>query len=208
MQNKRKIGKLITFEGIDGCGKSTQISKLKTFFKNSSDNVIFTREPGGIPEAEEIRKHFLKNSKIDFLKETEILLLLSARNEHYNKLIKPALDRGKIVICDRFADSTLAYQCYSDEKLELFYKKIHKILFKDFKPTLTILMDISPKIASNRLSLRSKKNSFDMKGLNYFNQVRKKYLSIAKDNKRIKTLKAEKSIDKLFKEIIDSIKEI
>ena len=150
MQNKLKIGKLITFEGIDGCGKSTQISKLKTFFKNNLDNVIFTREPGGIPEAEEIRKHFLKNTKIDFLKETEILLLLSARNEHFNKLIKPAIERKKIVICDRFTDSTFAYQCHSDKKLELFYKKIHKLLFNDFRPALTILMDISPKLAAKR----------------------------------------------------------
>ena len=117
MQNKKEIGKLITFEGIDGCGKSTQIAMLKKYFlKQNFKKIIFTREPGGVPEAEFIRNNFLTNKITSFLKESEILILLAARNEHYKKLIKPTLEKRMTVICDRFTHSTYAYQCYNNNK--------------------------------------------------------------------------------------------
>ena len=169
MQNKIKIGKFITFEGIDGCGKTTQLYKLKKFFLDTGEkNVIFTREPGGVKEAEYIRKIILK-SNYEFLHQTEILLLLAARNEHYKKLILPSITKKKVVFCDRFIHSTYAYQCHDNANLEKFYGKIHKMIFQNFKPSLTILLDIDPETAGNRISSRSKKDIYDKKILNFLN---------------------------------------
>tara|TARA_E500000178_G_scaffold192874_1_gene190842 strand:- start:830 stop:1477 length:648 start_codon:yes stop_codon:yes gene_type:complete len=208
MQNKLKIGKLITFEGIDGCGKSTQISKLKSFFlRKNLKNIIFTREPGGVPQSEKIRKLLLskKNDKLE--KQTEILLLLAARNEHYKTLIRPALFQRKIIICDRFSHSTLAYQCYKDSELEIFYKKIHYMLLNNFKPDLSILLDLEPKVAAERILKRSNNNFFDAKEERYFKQIRKKYLTLAKKDKNIKIFNANISADELFKKIKKTILE-
>ena len=198
MQNKIKIGKFITFEGIDGCGKTTQLYKLKKFFLDTGEkNVIFTREPGGVKEAEYIRKIILK-SNYEFLHQTEILLLLAARNEHYKKLILPSITKKKVVFCDRFIHSTYAYQCHDNANLEKFYGKIHKMIFQNFKPSLTILLDIDPETAANRISSRSKKDIYDKKNIKFFKLVRNKYLSMAQMNKKIKVLNARDSIENIF----------
>ena len=201
MQNKGR-GTLISFEGIDGSGKSTQIKLIKKYLNKYKKRVLFTREPGGTLEAELIRKLILsKNKDITFNKKTEILLLLAARYEHYKKLIEPAISEGEIVICDRFIDSTLAYQCTENQKLKEFYFKISKLLINNFEPNLTILLDISPHKALERIYNRKKNNRYDHKDLTFFSNVRKSYNKLAKNNSRIKKLNALDNKNILAKKI-------
>ena len=210
MQNKGR-GTFISFEGIDGSGKSTQIELVKKYLQKNKKKVLFTREPGGTFEAELIRKLILsKNKKIKFDNKTEILLLLAARYEHYKKLIEPALTNGKIIICDRFIDSTLAYQCAENNELKEFYFQISKLLINKFEPDLTILLDISPIKALERINERKDKNRYDKKNLSFFSNVRKNYNELAKNNSRIQKLNAlnDKKIlaEKIRKLIINLLK--
>ena len=210
MQNKRR-GILISFEGIDGSGKSTQIKLIKEYFDKNKKKVVYTREPGGTYEAEFIRKLILsKNKKIKFDKKTEILLLLAARYEHYKKLIEPALLSGKIIICDRFIDSTLAYQCTGNNELKKFYLKVSKSLINNLTPDLTILLDISPNKAVERINKRKINNIYDNKSVIFFSNVRKCYNQLAENNIRIKKLNAlnDKDIiaNKIKKLIVNLIK--
>ena len=210
MQNKVR-GTFISFEGIDGSGKSTQIELVKKYLHKNKKQVLFTREPGGTFEAELIRKLILsKDKKIKFDNKTEILLLLAARYEHYKKLIEPAIRNGKIIICDRFIDSTLAYQCAGNNKLKEFYFQTSKSLINKFQPDLTILLDISPIMALERINKRKNKNRYDKKNLSFFSNVRKNYNELAKNNSRIKKLNAlnDKNIlaEKIRKLIINLLK--
>ena len=210
MQNKGR-GTFISFEGIDGSGKSTQIELVKKYLHKNKKKVVFTREPGGTFEAELIRKLLLsKNKKIKFDNKTEILLLLAARYEHYKKLIEPAITNGKIIICDRFIDSTLAYQCAENNQLRQFYFQISKPLINNFEPDLTILLDISPTKALERINKRKNKNKYDNKNLSFFYNVRKGYNELAKNNSRIQKLNAldDKNIlaEKIRKLIINLLR--
>lgn len=202
MQNKKK-GIFISFEGIDGSGKSTQIKKIKDLLNNHYEGeTIFTREPGGTIEAELIRNLLLKlDKKVNFEPKSEILLLLASRYEHFKKLIEPAILKGKIVICDRFADSTLAYQCSQNKKLKDFYMRISKNLIYNFQPDLTIFLDLNPDEAFKRVNKRNLKNRYDSKNRLFFINVRKAYKEIASENKRVKTLNALKKEDELADEI-------
>ena len=204
MQIKNK-GTFISFEGIDGSGKSTQIKKVRELLKDYNKNIIFTREPGGTKESELIRNLILKsNIDINFEDKTEILLLLAARYEHFKKLIQPEILKGSVIVCDRFIDSTLAYQC-SNKALKDFYLHVSKELIYDFQPDLTILLDISPSEALKRINNRKVKNRYDSKDLKYFQEVRKNYLELAKKNKRILKLSASKKETILAEEIKEVI---
>ena len=210
MQNKGR-GTFISFEGIDGSGKSTQIELVKKYLHKNKNKVLFTREPGGTFEAELIRKLILsKNKKIKFDNKTEILLLLAARYEHYKKLIEPAITNGKIIICDRFIDSTLVYQCAGNSELKDFYSQISKPLINNFEPDLTILLDISPIKALERINERKNKNRYDNKNLNFFSNVRKNYNELARNYSRFQKLNAlnDKNIlaEKIRKLIINLLK--
>ena len=209
MQNKVN-GTLISFEGIDGSGKSTQIRLLQKFFDKTKREAIFTREPGGTEEAELIRNLILtKNKEVNFEKKTEILLLLAARYEHFKKLIEPEILIGKTIICDRFIDSTIAYQCTGNAELEKFYFKISRMLLKQFEPDLTILLDIPPSKALDRINNRKNNNKYDKKDKYYFSNVRKSYIELAKTNSRIKKFNALEKKDilanKIKKNILDII---
>lgn len=139
----------ITFDGGDGTGKTTQINFLKDWLEEKTGKeVVITKEPGGTPPAMEIRKALLEGdvNKWDF--KEEIGLFYVARSNHIRKFIKPSLEEGKIVLCDRFYDTTTAYQGHRDENGIL--KIIHDIYVGDFKPDLTIMMDISPEVALKR----------------------------------------------------------
>ena len=185
----------IVFEGVEGCGKSYQSKKLFNKLKKNKIDAILTREPGGTKSSELIRNlilkdYFSKNSKEKFDKYTDTLLYLAARNEHVINKIKPALQKKKIVICDRFIDSTLAYQCAGNNELKDFYSQISKPLINNFEPDLTILLDISPIKALERINERKNKNRYDNKNLSFFSNVRKNYNELAKNNSRIQKLNA------------------
>ncbi len=163
----------ITFEGIDGSGKTTQ-SKLLANYLNGY-NVVLTREPGGTDFAEKIREVLLTSS-IDNI--SELLVFLSMRQEHMKNLILPSLQAGKVVICDRFVDSTVAYQGYGlGVDLELI-EKLHGLLNIRY-PDLTFILDVDIKIALQRAKNR---NKYEKMGYNFYNRVRKGFHEVATNN--------------------------
>ncbi|WP_299657307.1 dTMP kinase [uncultured Tateyamaria sp.] len=136
-------GHFITFEGIDGSGKSTQARMLAEHLRGLGHDVILTREPGGSPGAEEIRALVLQGDPDRWSAETELLLFTAARRDHMERLIQPAIDKGQIVICDRFADSTRMYQGLSRGDLRGKVDMLHKLMIGR-EPDLTILIDMDP----------------------------------------------------------------
>ena len=202
-----KKGFFVSFEGIDGSGKSTQINLIKKFLAGSNNNsILFTREPGGTVEAELIRKLII-NSKSNIIWEskTEILLLFAARYEHYKKVIKPAMEEGKLIICDRFIDSTIAYQCRGNKALKEFCYQISNLILGCFRPDLTILLDIDPKITLSRIDSRDIKNRYDKKSYEFFYTVRNEYIKISKKLSRVIVFDGSSDKDMLSKEIINLI---
>ena len=138
----------IVFEGVEGCGKSYQSKKLFNLLKKKKIKSILTREPGGTKSAELIRNlilkdYFTKDTKQKFDKYTDTLLYLAARNEHIQTKIKPALDKKYVVICDRFTDSTLAYQVYGKKVDVNFINNIHKKILGNLKPNLVFVLKVS-----------------------------------------------------------------
>lgn len=164
----------ITFEGIDGSGKTTQSRLLVDYFRQIyvENSVILTREPGGTDFAEKIRNVLLVNN-IDPI--SELLLFVSTRCEHVKKLILPALKEGKIVICDRFIDSTIAYQGYGfDVSLELI-KQLHELVGIKY-PDITFILDIEVNVG---LSRAEDKNKYEEMSINFYNKVRRGFQEIA-----------------------------
>lgn len=195
----------ITFEGIEGSGKSSLIAQLKKYFKSSKLEAFFSKEPGGTDLGKEIRK-ILLNPKYSFDPTSELLLLLADRAEHVQKIIRPNLQKNKLIFCDRYLDSTLAYQG-SGRNLD---KKIIKEMFKalDFPiPDLTILLDVPVQIGLSRARKRNKLDRFEKEDLNFHENVRRSYLDLAKnDSARIVLFDSSISEEELFKKAVNLIK--
>ena len=195
----------ITFEGIEGSGKSSLIAQLKKYFKSSKLEAFFSKEPGGTDLGKEIRKTLL-NPKYSFDPTSELLLLLADRAEHVQKIIRPNLQKNKLIFCDRYLDSTFAYQG-SGRNLD---KKIIKEMFKalDFPiPDLTILLDVPVQIGLSRARKRNKLDRFEKEDLNFHENVRRSYLDLAKnDSARIVLFDSSISEEELFKKAVNLIK--
>ena len=179
----------IVFEGIEGSGKSYQGKKLYENIKNKGIDVVLTREPGGTKSAEEIRKiilkdYFYKDSKIQFDMYTDTLLYLAARNEHIKNTIKPAYLKKKILICDRFIDSTFAYQVYGKGVNRYFIDSIHKYILGRIKPDLTFVLKVGISKALQRLRKRRKKNRYDKFSKSFYIKAQNAFIKIAKKNKK------------------------
>ncbi len=178
----------IVFEGVEGCGKSFQSQKLFTNLKKKKINVILTREPGGTKSSELIRNlilkdYFTKNNNEKFDKYTDTLLYLAARNEHIKNKIKPALLKKKIVICDRFTDSTLAYQVYGKKVDIKFINNIHKKILQGIKPDLVFILKVSKKSSRLRLKKRKTKNRYDNFSQSFYTNAQKSFIKLAKKKK-------------------------
>jgi len=187
MSKKKSI--FIVFEGIEGCGKSYQAKKLYNSLKRKGFSIILTREPGGTKSAEKIRElilkdYFTKNSKEKFHKYTDTLLYLAARNEHIQNKIKQSISKKKIIICDRFVDSTLAYQVYGKGINKKFVDLIHKQILGKIKPDITFLLKVSINKALQRLKKRKKKNRYDKFSKNFYVKAQKSFLKIASKNRK------------------------
>ena len=185
----KKKSFFITFEGIEGSGKSYQALKLYKKLKKLKLASILTREPGGTKNAERIRKliledYFDQNSGEKFDKYTDTQLYLAAINEHILKVIKPALTKKKIVICDRFIDSTLAYQVYGKKVDKKLVNVIHKHILNNINPNITFILKVNINAALKRLNKRKIKNRYDKFSKNFYINVQKAFLNIAKKNKR------------------------
>ena len=176
----------ISIEGGEGSGKSTQIKSLSKWLKNifPKKEIVITREPGGTPQSEQIRKIIVNGSSNKFNEKTEALLMIAARAENVLNIINPALKRNSIVISDRFSDSTYVYQgiAYNINLFEI--EKIHKFAFNNILPDITILLDVDPKIGLKRAENRSNfnENRFENKGIKFHQKVREGFLKIAKMN--------------------------
>lgn len=194
----------ITFEGGEGTGKTTQINILKKYLEDQGLEVIITREPGGVISAENIRAVIFDN-EIDPI--TETMLYAAARREHYIKKIKPALDAGKIVICDRFIDSSIVYQGIVRGVGVDLVENINKYAINNVEPNLTIFFDLDPETGLKRVSLRNEQmNRFDKESLDFHLKVRKGYNLLSKTRNRFVLIDASKSIEDVTKQIINIMK--
>ena len=200
----------VVFEGVEGCGKSYQSKKLFRFLKKKKIPSILTREPGGTKSAEMIRNlilkdYFNKSSKDKFDKYTDTLLYLAARNEHVKNKILPSLKKKMVVICDRFVDSTIAYQVYGKKINFNFVNNIHKIILNGLKPNLTFILKVSSKSSKKRLTKRKTKNRYDNFSQLFYSNVQKSFLKIAKDKKDYFILDSSKNDNLLEKKIFNII---
>ena len=203
----RDKGYFISFEGIDGSGKSTQIQRLADFLRSLRFDIVVTREPGGSVGGEEIRKLLLQGDIDRWSAETEILLFTAARRDHLERIILPAMKNGQIVICDRFTDSTRMYQGMRGPKL----KKLVDMLDKEVighDPDLTILIDIDPEIGLRRAKSRETvEERFEDFGLELQKKMRKGFLDLSKQfSNRISVIDGLQSEDKVSKEICSLVK--
>ena len=203
----RDKGYFISFEGIDGSGKSTQIQRLADFLRSLRFDIVVTREPGGSVGGEEIRKLLLQGDVDRWSAETEILLFTAARRDHLERIILPAMKNGQIVICDRFTDSTRMYQGMRGPKL----KKLVDMLDKEVighDPDLTILIDIDPEIGLRRAKSRETvEERFEDFGLELQKKMRKGFLDLSKQfSNRILVIDGHQSEDKVSKEICSLVK--
>lgn len=201
-------GYFITLEGGEGAGKTSTLYSLKKSLINMGHQVLITREPGGVKIAEQIRKVILNpaNTKMDA--RTEALLYASARRQHLIEKVLPALEVGKIVLCDRFIDSSLAYQGYARGLgiEEVF--KINKFAIGDNMPTLTLLFDIKPEKGLQRIekSKEREKNRLDLESLKFHTLVYEGYQLLAKKySERIKVINADQVLQKVASDALDHI---
>ena len=198
----------IVFEGVEGCGKSFQSRKLFRKLKKNGLKTLLTREPGGTKSSELIRNlilkdYFQKDKKEKFDKYTDTLLYLASRNEHVKNKILPALKKKFIVICDRFVDSTLAYQVYGKKVNLNFINNIHKIILNGVKPNLTFLLIVNSRSSKKRLLKRKTKNRYDNFPEKFYRDAQKSFIKIAKNKKNYFILESSKNNDFLEKKIFD-----
>ena len=195
-------GYFISFEGIDGSGKSTQIKKLARFLETLDFDVIITREPGGSVGGEEIRNLLLQGQVDRWSAETEILLFTAARRDHLERIILPAIDDGKIVLCDRFTDSTRMYQGMRGPNLRNLVDMLNeKVINRD--PDLTIIIDIDPEISLKRAkSRKTAEERFEDFGVELQMKMRKGFIELAKEfSNRIELVNGQQSVDRLAQDI-------
>mgnify|MGYP001206154733 FL=1 len=203
----RDKGYFISFEGVDGSGKSTQIQRLADFLRSLSFDIVVTREPGGSVGGEEIRKLLLQGDVDRWSAETEILLFTAARRDHLERIILPAMKNGQIVICDRFTDSTRMYQGMRGPKLKNLVDMLDKEVI-GHDPDLTILIDIDPEIGLRRAKSRETvEERFEDFGLELQKKMRKGFLNLSKQfSSRISVIDGHQSEDNVSKEICSLVK--
>lgn len=201
-------GFFITLEGGEGAGKSTQVKWLASALRDAGRDIVETREPGGTPDAEALRALFIAHKGNDWPVAAQVLLMFAARVLHTENLIKPALAAGKIVICDRYIDSTRVYQGYGAGYDRAAIEQIKKTTIGDFEPDLTFIFDIDPETGLGRTKGRGGQgDTFEDKDIDFHRKLRGGFLEIAKDNPgRCVIIDASKDIqtiaDRLREEVL------
>ncbi|PEJ59813.1 dTMP kinase [Bacillus sp. AFS002410] len=200
----------ITFEGPEGAGKTTIINMVSEELRNKGVNFISTREPGGIRIAESIRNIILNTENVEMDKRTEALLYAAARRQHLAEKVIPALEEGKIVLCDRFVDSSLAYQGVGRGiGIDEIYN-INQFAIDGLMPDLTIYFDLDPKVGLNRVHQADERevNRLDLEELDFHLKVQSGYAEIMKrEPGRFKKIDASNSIDQVFKDTLEVVLE-
>lgn len=195
---------LITFEGIDGCGKSTQIEKLKTYLESKGLSVMLCREPGGTVLSEKVRS-LLLHEDIEMDAVTEMLLFSAARSQLISEKVRPALERGEIVIMDRFYDSTTAYQGYGRQSAATGQiDTLNRLATHDTVPDITFYLQISPDVAASRTK-SAEKDRMERAGDGFFKRVADGYNHLAETEERFITIPADRPIDQIHVEIIAAL---
>ena len=193
-------GKLITFCGLDGCGKTTQLMLLAKYLKSKGLEVVVTREPGARGLGEKIRE-ILLNYDGEVSSQAEAFLFLADRAQHIDVIVNPAVESGKIVLCDRHTDSTVAYQGYGRGLDIDRIKMLNNLATGDRRPDLTIVFDIDVETSMARVG--AEKDRMESAGTEFFNRVRNGYLKIAElEPERVKVLNATKSVEDIHKEVV------
>ena len=203
----KEKGYFISFEGIDGSGKSTQIKHLAQFLENLGFAVVITREPGGSIGGEQIRNLLLQGETDRWSAETEILLFTAARRDHLERIILPALEDGKVVICDRFTDSTRMYQGMRGPSLRNLVELLNKKVIK-CDPDLTIIIDINPETSLKRAkSRKTVEERFEDFGVELQMKMRQGFIELAKEfSNRIEVVNGQQSVDELAQDICTLVK--
>ncbi|OGS20762.1 MAG: dTMP kinase [Elusimicrobia bacterium RIFOXYA2_FULL_40_6] len=198
-----KKGIFITFEGPDGSGKSTQARLFAAALVKKGFSCILTREPGGTPFAESIRNLLLKPGKNVFPL-TELLLYAASRAQHTQELIKPALARGTVVICDRYSDSTIAYQYFGRKLDKQLIYRLNEIAAGGLKPDLTIVLDIKTRQGMKRVSKNGPKDRLENENIQFHERIRNGFLKLAtEDPKRIKLISGNDSVEAIHAKIME-----
>lgn len=205
-----KKGLFITFEGIDGAGKSTQINMLRDYLEKKGMSVVITREPGGTDIGNKIRTILLDKENTALSATAELLLYYADRAQHINECIVPALESGKYVICDRYYDSSYAYQRAGRGIDISVLDKLNSIVVKDAKPDITFLLDISLASSESRITSRGEaRDRLEAEGNTFKQNVREGFLEQARlCPDRIRTINAMQSPDKIFEDILHELNDI
>lgn len=201
MDDNEKASLFIVIEGGDGAGKSTQAKLLKKWFETKGYEVLFTREPGGTTLGEKLREIILHGEEIS--PKTEALLYAADRSHHINSKIRPALQQGKIVLSDRYIDSSIAYQGYGRNLGEKVIQDLNFWATDNLKPDIVIVLDIDPK----ENMVRGNKDNIENQPIEFHNQVRKFFLKQCEENKNYKLIKARGKIKEIHEKIVAIVQE-
>ncbi len=205
----------ITFEGVEGSGKTTQIQRLKRYIVRKGIPCKVTREPGGCPIGEKIRKILLDPDHQEMVPLSELLLYEAARAQHVEEVIEPLLKKGIVVLCDRFSDASLAYQGYG-RRIDLgLVERLNQISSRDIRPDMTFLLDCPSRVGlkrafqRNRAMKKEKEERFERERIQFHHRVRRGYLSIArKEPHRVKVIDTRQGEEKVFQKIRKIVDEL
>ncbi len=196
-------GKFITFEGCDGCGKSTQLKMFSRYLTEKGIPHIFTREPGGGKISEDIRAILLSGKNLEMTDECEALLYAAARVQHLSDRVEPALSEGKLVICDRYVDSSLAYQAFARGLGREFVEKINAFALEKYLPDLTVFIDLTPEDAFKRKHGADENDRMELAGAAFHRRVYEGYKMIAAEQpERVVCVDGRKTPDQIFADIL------
>ncbi len=201
-------GKFITFEGCDGSGKSTQLKLLSEYLTNEGVPHIFTREPGGGKISEAIREILLSGKNMEMTDECEALLYAASRVQHLHDRVEPALAEGKLVICDRYVDSSLAYQAHARGLGEEFVRKINAFALQNYRPDVTVFIDLTPEAAFLRKHGADENDRLEQAGMAFHKRVYEGYKAVAKaEPERVVCVDGNQTPTEIFEQVVQALKE-
>lgn len=202
-------GKFITFEGVEGAGKTTNIAYIAKEIKKAGHKLLLTREPGGTTTGEAIREILISKELPEMHHNTELLLMFATRAEHLHRKIIPALEQGTWVLCDRFTDASYAYQGAGRGINTDAIKTLENLVQNSLRPDYTFLFDLDADIGLARAKSRGETDRFEQQHIDFFNRVRSAYLEMANsDSKRYRIINAQHDLETVQQQIRDTLREI
>ena len=200
-------GKFITFEGCDGCGKSTQLKMLSEYLSANNVPHIFTREPGGGKISEAIREILLSGKNMEMTDECEALLYAASRVQHLSDRVEPALAKGELVVCDRYVDSSLAYQAYARGLGVEFISKINAFALEKYLPDVTVFIDLTPEAAFLRKHGADENDRLEQAGMAFHQRVYEGYKALAEQEpERIVAVDGNKTPQEIFADVLQILR--